>query len=144
MAHLVHRNVTLFCQCFFFSKLVFVPKKWPNPAVKPLPISFSFPPDTDGKNLSQTLAHVLKTHAPHVLWGGVYCTHFWFETSEKIVCIFFFYFILICYFRYSNIFVTSPSPENLGTVFQLLISGLKVLALKNIQNIPLSNCQTQI
>jgi hypothetical protein len=143
VANLVHHNVTLFCQCFFFSKLVFVPKKWPNPAVKPLPISFSFPPDTDGKNLSQTLAHVLKTHAPHVLWGGVYCSFLVWNIRKNCVY-FFFYFILICYFRYSNIFVTSPSPENLGTVFQLLISGLKVLALKNIQNIPLSNCQTQI
>jgi len=49
---------------------------------------------------------------------------------QKKLCVFFFYFILICYFRYSNIFVTSPSPENLGTVFQLLISGLKSLGFK--------------
>ena len=30
-------------------------------------------------------------------------------------------------YGYSNIFVTAPSPENLKTVFQFIISGLKAL-----------------
>ena len=29
---------------------------------------------------------------------------------------------------YSNIFVTSPSPENLGTLFEFLLKGLDKLA----------------
>lgn len=31
---------------------------------------------------------------------------------------------------YSNIFVTAPSPENLGTVFQFILEGFKALAYK--------------
>jgi tRNA(Met) C34 N-acetyltransferase TmcA len=30
-------------------------------------------------------------------------------------------------YGYSNIFVTAPSPENLKTVFQFVINGLKAL-----------------
>lgn len=30
-------------------------------------------------------------------------------------------------YGYSNIFVTAPSPENLKTVFEFIISGLKAL-----------------
>ena len=33
----------------------------------------------------------------------------------------------ICHHRYANIFVTAPSPENLKTVFEFIIMGLKDL-----------------
>ena len=62
---------------FFFIQIVFVPKKWQNPAAKPLRIVLAFRLRME-KFCLKTLAHVLKTQrASHVLWGGgVDCTYF--------------------------------------------------------------------
>jgi N-acetyltransferase 10 len=43
-------------------------------------------------------------------------------------------------FGYSNIFVTAPSPENLKTVFQFIISGLKALKYTEHLDFEVSLC----
>merc|ERR1719491_2684986 len=46
-------------------------------------------------------------------------------------------------YGYSNIFVTAPSPENLGTVFEFIVKGFDVLGLTEHQDYELVQAEAQ-